>query len=211
MVKIQKDGGYDLRTSERTRMQVLITGFEPFGGSDINSSWETAARVGQLPPNDVNIEVRLLPVSFWRAGEAVREILNEARPDVLIMLGQRGKGQSIDVERIAVNLMDSSMADNDGVCPQEQPIVKDGESAYFSNLPVKALRDALLQKGIPSKVSNSAGLYVCNATYYNALDEIYRHSLPTKAVFVHLPKISEEFCVDLLADSVRTIVKTMTE
>lgn len=191
-------------------MRILITGFEPFGGSDINSSWETAARVGQLPPNNVNIEVRQLPVSFRRAGEAVREILNETRPDVLIMLGQRGKGQNIDVERIAVNLMDSSMADNDGVSPQEQPIVKDGESAYFSNLPVKTLRDALLQKGIPARVSNSAGLYVCNATYYNALDEIYRHSLPVKAVFVHLPKLSEEFTVDLLANSVKTIIETIS-
>ena len=187
-------------------MQILITGFEPFGGSDINSSWETAARVGQMAPKDVNIEVRRLPVSFRKAGETVRDILNESRPDVLIMLGQRGKGQSIDVERIAVNLMDSSKPDNDGDCPQELPIVTDGESAYFSNLPVKALRDAVLQKGIPAKVSNSAGLYVCNTTYYNALDEIYRHSLPMRAVFVHLPKISEEFTVDLLADSVRTII-----
>ncbi|MBR5103359.1 MAG: pyroglutamyl-peptidase I [Bacteroidales bacterium] len=192
-------------------MQILITGFEPFGGSDINSSWETAARVGQLAPKDVNIKVRRLPVSFRKAGETVREILNESRPDVLIMLGQLGKGQSIDVERIAVNLMDSSKPDNDGDCPQEIPIVKDGESAYFSNLPVKALRDAVLQKGIPARVSNSAGLYVCNTTYYNALDEIYRHSLPMRAVFVHLPKISEVFTVDILADAVRTIIKTIIE
>ena len=192
-------------------MKIILTGFEPFGGSDINSSWETAARVGQLPPNNVNIKVRQLPVSFRKAGDAVREILNESRPDVLIMLGQRGKGQSIDVERIAVNLMDSSKPDNDGDCPQEIPIVKDGESAYFSNLPVKVLRDAVLQKGIPSKVSDSAGLYVCNTTYYNALDEIYRHSLPVKAVFVHLPKISEIFTVDILADAVRTIIKTIIE
>ena len=192
-------------------MQILITGFEPFGGSDINSSWETAARVGQMAPKDANIEVRRLPVSFRKAGKAVRELLNESRPDVLIMLGQRGKGQSIDVERIAVNLMDSSKPDNDGDCPQELPIVKDGESAYFSNLPVKALRDAVLQKGIPARVSNSAGLYVCNTTYYNVLDEIYRHSLPMRAVFVHLPKISEVFTVDILADAVRTIIKTITE
>ena len=189
-------------------INILITGFEPFGGSDINSSWETAVRVGQLSPKDVNIDVVQLPVSFKRAGEAVRDILHAKSPDVVIMLGQRGKGQSIDVERIAVNLMDSSMADNDGICPQEQPIVKDGESAYFSSLPVKALRDAVLQRGIPARVSNSAGLYVCNATYYNALNEIYKHSLPVKAVFVHLPKIGEEFSLDVLADSVRTIIST---
>ena len=188
-------------------MNVLLTGFEPFGGSEVNSSWEAAVRVAQLPPKDVKMEVLQLPVGFVRAGEMMREALNSKTIDVLVMLGQRGKGQSIDVERIAVNLMDSSMSDNDGFCPLEQVILADGESAYFSNLPVKALRDAVLQKGIPARVSNSAGLYVCNATYYNALDEIYRHSLPVKAVFVHLPKINEEFTVDLLEDSVRTIIE----
>ena len=188
-------------------MRVLLTGFEPFGGSDINSSWETAVRVRQLAPKDVELEVVQLPVNFKRAGEAVREMLNTKRPDILIMLGQRGKGQSVDIERIAVNLMDSVNPDNDGYCPQEQTICADGEPAYFSNLPVKALRDALLQKNIPAKVSNSAGLYVCNSTYYNALDEIYRHSLPVKAVFVHLSKISGEFTVDILADSVMTIIE----
>ena len=170
-------------------MYILLTGFEPFGGSDVNSSWEVAARVGQLAFHDVNIEVRQLPVSFVRTGEVVRKILNEARPDVLVMLGQRGTGQSIDVERIAVNMMDSAKPDNDGDCPQEQQIATDGEAAYFSNLPVKDLRDAVLQKGIPAKVSNSAGLYVCNSAYYFALKEIYEKKLLARAVFVHLPKI----------------------
>lgn len=188
-------------------MRVILTGFEPFGSSDMNSSWETAVRVFQLAPKDVKLEVVQLPVSFKRAGDALREILNMKRPDVLIMLGQRGKGQSIDIERIAVNLMDSVNPDNDGYCPQEQTIQADGESAYFSNLPVKALRDALLQRNIPTKVSNSAGLYVCNSTYYNALNEIEKHSLPVKAVFVHVPKISQDFPVDLLVEAVKTIIE----
>ena len=188
-------------------MHILLTGFEPFGGSDINASWETAVRVEQLAPKDYDVEVVQLPVSFKRAGEAVRKILNTKRPDALVMLGQRGKGQSIDIERVAINLMDSANPDNDGFCPQEQTICVDGEPAYFSNLPVKSLRDALLQKNIPAKVSNSAGLYVCNSTYYNALNEIENHSLPVKVVFVHVPKISQAFPVDLLVESVKTIIE----
>ena len=188
-------------------MRVLLTGFEPFGGSDVNSSWETAARVEQLAPIGVALEVAQLPVSFKRAGEAIREILQTKKPDVLVMLGQRGKGQSVDIERIAVNLMDSANPDNDGFCPQEQRIADDGDSAYFCNLPVKALRDALLQRNIPAKVSNSAGLYVCNSTYYNALNEIEKYSLQVKAVFVHLPKLSQDFPVELLAESVKTIIE----
>ena len=188
-------------------MHILLTGFEPFGGSDINSSWETAAQVAQMPPKDFFINLACLPVSFEKAGRMIREMLRVHKPDVLIMLGQRGNGQSIDIERIAVNLMDSAKPDNDGDCPQEQAIVWNGQAAYFSNLPVKELRDAVLQKNIPSKVSNNAGLYVCNCTYYNALNEIYEHQLPTRAVFVHLPKLSQDFPVELLAESVKTIIE----
>ena len=189
--------------------KVLITGFEPFGGSEVNSSWETAVRVGQLAPKDVCMETLLLPVSFVKAGEMIREALREKRTDVLVMLGQRSKGESIDIERIAINMMDASSPDNDGYHPQEQTIVDGGEAAYFSNLPVKKLRDALLQKSIPARVSNSAGLYVCNSTYYNALNEIYEQGLPTKALFIHLPIISEDFPTEMLTDAILAIINTI--
>ena len=190
-------------------MKIILTGFEPFGGSEVNSSWETAVRVGQLAPKDVCMETLLLPVSFVRAGEMIREALREKRPDVLVMLGQRGKGESIDIERIAINMMDASNPDNDGYHPQEQTIVDGGEAAYFSNLPVKTLRDALLHRGIPARVSNSAGLYVCNSTYYNALNEIYEQGLPTKALFIHLPIISEDFPIEMLTDAILAIIDTI--
>ena len=190
-------------------MYILLTGFEPFGGSEVNSSWETAVRVGQRPPKGVCMETLLLPVSFVRAGKKIREALKEKKPDVLVMLGQRGKGEGIDIERIAINMMDASNPDNDGYHPQEQTIVDGGEAAYFSNLPVKTLRDALLHKGIPARVSNSAGLYVCNSTYYNALNEIYEQGLPTKALFIHLPIISEDFPIEMLTDAIQAIIETI--
>lgn len=190
-------------------MKVLVTGFEPFGGSEVNSSWETAVRVGQLAPKGVCMETLLLPVSFMRAGKKIREALKEKRTDVLVMLGQRGKGESIDIERIAINMMNASNPDNDGYHPQEQTIVDGGEAAYFSNLPVKTLRDALLHRGIPARVSNSAGLYVCNSTYYNALNEIYDQGLSTKALFLHLPIISEDFPIEMLTDAIQAIIETI--
>ena len=190
-------------------INILLTGFEPFGGSEINASWETAVRVEQLSPKGVVVETVQLPVSFKCAGEAIRKDLREKHPDVLVMLGQRGNGTSIDIERIAINLMDSVNPDNDGCQPQEQAITADGEAAYFSNLPVKVLRDALLQKNIPARVSNSAGLYVCNSTYYNALEEIHKLQLPTKVVFVHLPKISADFSLAMLVEAVKIIIDTV--
>lgn len=188
-------------------MRIVVTGFEPFGGSDINSSWETAALIGQRPPKDVDMEVLCLPVSFKRVGAVLQEVLSERQPDVLVMLGQKGSGKSIDIERIAVNLMHTENSDNDGYSPDEMPICRSGEAAYFSNLPVKDLRDSILKEGIVAKVSNSAGLYVCNCTYYNALKTIKELNLPTKAVFVHVPKISEEFPAEKLAGAILLIIE----
>ena len=75
----------------------MITGFEPFRNDDLNSSWETAACFTRQSVDDIQISVRRLPVSFVRAGEMVRELLADHKPDVLLMLGQRGKGQNIDI------------------------------------------------------------------------------------------------------------------
>ena len=188
-------------------MRILLTGFEPFGGSHINSSWETAYQIGQLTINGVDLEVAQLPVSFISSGKLIRELLQTHKPDALVMLGQRGKGQNIYIERIAVNMMDSVNPDNDGFCPHELPIVENKCNAYFSNVSVKTLKDALENANIPSKVSNSAGLYVCNCTYYHALSEIFDNELPTKAVFVHLPKLSDDFTIELLVESIKKIIE----
>lgn len=188
-------------------MKILITGFEPFGGSEINSSWEVAFRLAQQDINSADIRVEQLPVSFSRAGEIIRNLIKVHNADVLIMLGQRGGGKSIDLERISINMMDASKPDNDGFCPEEQTIILNGDTAYFSNLPVRTLRDTLLQKNLPASVSNSAGLYVCNCVYYNALSEIYDNNLSTRALFVHLPKIDEHFPVEMLVKSIYAIIE----
>ena len=120
-------------------MRILLTGFEPFGSSDINSSWETAYHIGQLAINGVEMKVVQLPVSFVVSGQLIRRLLQTHKPDALVMLGLRGKGQNIDIERIAVNMMDSVNPDNDGFCPRELSIVENGSDAYFSNVSVKTL------------------------------------------------------------------------
>ena len=187
-------------------MRVLITGFEPFGGDNINSSWETASRIGMQSFEGVEVIVKQLPVSFRRVGEAVGALLDEFVPDVLIMLGQSGSSNSIKIERVAINMMDSKKGDNDGFVPDEESIEEGGALAYFSNLSVKRLRDILLENGVLATVSNSAGLYVCNRTYYAALHRISVSKIETKAVFVHLPRISEEWSVDRLQMAIKIMI-----
>lgn len=190
-------------------MRILLTGFEPFGGSDMNSSWETATRVGMRSFEGVEVVVRQLPVSFRMVGDKISGLLEEIRPDVMVMLGQRGKGTSIDVERIAINLMYSEKGDNDGYMPDEVPIMDDAPLACSSNLPVRRLKDSLTEKGIEARVSNSAGLYVCNCAYYEALRAVELNGLEIRVVFVHVPKISDDNDLKNCTDAISILIETI--
>jgi pyroglutamyl-peptidase len=163
--------------------KVLVTGFEPFGSMSENSSWAVAERVAAYGIEGVVVEC--LPVSFARVGDALRKAVEEHRPDVIIMLGQAASSDCVRLERVALNMMDSKMGDNDGFVPDELPIRPGEENALFSTLPLKQLCETIRQQGIAVKVSNSCGLYVCNCLYYEALRMC--KELEMQAIFVHLP------------------------
>ena len=190
-------------------MRILLTGFEPFDGDDINSSQETVKAVACDEFEDVEVVKEILPVSFKMAGIAICRLIDEIVPDIVILLGQSGKSEYIKIERVALNLMDSSKGDNDGYIPDEETICLSAPAAYFTKMPVKALRNGLMQSGIPAKVSNSAGLYVCNRTYFAALHHIATTGRNTKVIFIHLPKISDEWSVGRLKMALELITKNI--
>ena len=96
-------------------MRFLLTGFEPFGGDDVNSSQEVVRTLSCDESGGVELETSILPVSFKRAGNAICRLLDATEPDVVIMLGQSSKSNCIKIERVALNLMDSCKGDNDGL------------------------------------------------------------------------------------------------
>ncbi|ALV62540.1 Pyrrolidone-carboxylate peptidase [Thermococcus sp. 2319x1] len=172
-------------------MKVLVTGFEPFGGEKINPSWEA---VKGLPEKIKNAEIikHQLPVSFKGVKEKLPKIIEDVKPDVVILTGQAGGRVNITVERVAINVMDARMEDNEGYKPEDEPIFEDAPAAYFATIPVKRIVKALRENKIPSMVSNSAGTYVCNTAMYTALHYIAVNGLEAKAGFIHVPYIPEQ-------------------
>ena len=162
-------------------MRILITGFEPFGGSPTNITQDV---LSALPRYIGKAEVikQCLPVSFERAPIALREIITEHNPDMLLLLGQCSTGENIRLERFAMNMMDSQKADNDNYCPSEKVIYSNAPLAYRTPINIKTIAHTLQDKKFPVVLSNSAGLYVCNRVYYEALH------LQQNALFVHIPK-----------------------
>ncbi len=64
---------------------------------------------------------------------------------------------------------DARIEDNEGNQPIDISIYEDGENAYFSNLPIKAMVKEMIDNGIPASVSNTAGTFVCNHVMYGVL------------------------------------------
>lgn len=172
-------------------MKVLLTAFDAFGEDSINP---TQLILEQIEVNDKNIElVRvLLPTSFKRAKTLVEKAILEHKPDVVICLGQAGGRKKITVERVAINIMDARIKDNDGYQPVDIPIKEDGKTAYFSTLNIKEIVRAINEKNIPAEVSNTAGTFVCNSVLYSVLSLIEVNNLNTKACFIHVPYLKEQ-------------------
>lgn len=170
-------------------MKILLTGFEPFGGEQINPSWEAVRRV--TAPEGTELIRLCLPVTFEGARQAVRITAEEYRPDVILSVGQAGGREGISLERIAVNLMDARIPDNAGCEPVDEPLYPDGPAAYFSTLPLRDLLAVLQEAEIPAAISNTAGLYVCNAVFYEAA-RLQAQGIVRRAGFVHVPYLPEQ-------------------
>lgn len=167
-------------------MKAIVTGFEPFGGDTLNASWE-AVKLIPSTVSGVEIEKFQLPVSFKRVREILTRLIEEKHPDLLLLTGQASGINSLHVERIAINIMDARIPDNDGYKPEDEPIYPEGPAAYFATIPLKKVVQAIRAAGVPAAVSNSAGTFVCNASMYTALHHVSVKNLKTRVGFIHVP------------------------
>lgn len=172
-------------------MKILLTAFTPFDGESINPALEA---MKLLPDKIGNLEVLKLelPTVFGKSARLALESIEQEKPDFVLSIGLAGGRAEITPERIAINLDDAGIPDNEGNQPVDQAIYLDGENAYFSTLPVKAMVEAIKKEGLSASLSNSAGTYVCNHLMYSVLYYIQINALPIKAGFIHVPYIPEQ-------------------
>ena len=169
--------------------KLLITGFEPFGGENINPSWDAVRAL----PDEVGEYVLTklsIPVVYGEAAERVIEAADELLPDAIISVGQAGGRATITPELIAINLRYAKTPDNKGNEPKDEAIINGGEAAHFSTIPARKIAEAIDLIGIPSQVSYSAGTYVCNDVLYTLLDKYKDKSV--KIGFIHVPYSTEQ-------------------
>ena len=158
-------------------MPVLLTGFEAFGTHRVNPSQLVAERLGGA----------ILPVSVERTAAELEALIDRERPDAVLSLGLAALRTQVAVERVAINVLDFAIPDNDGRLVEDEPIDPDGPAAYLATVPVRAIADRWLEDEVPSYLSNTAGTYLCNATLYRALALGAKRGF--RAGFIHLPPL----------------------
>ena len=165
----------------------LVTGFDPFGGQNVNPSREC---VFALPDRIGPVEIGKLeiPTVFGKAAEKVLAEAERLRPDMIVMVGQAGGRVFVTPEKVAINLRDASLPDNAGNRPRGVPVVPGGPDAYFTTLPVHEALEKL--QGLPVRLSLSAGSFVCNDVFYQVLHAMKPKNVPVG--FVHIPFLPEQ-------------------
>ncbi|TWI54813.1 pyroglutamyl-peptidase [Pseudomonas duriflava] len=169
---------------------ILLTGFEPFENEPINPSWEAVRRLDGLKLSSAYIVTRQLPCVFGAALVALDHALAAYQPALVIGVGQAGGRADLSIERVAINVNDARIADNNGQQPIDTPVVPGGPAAYFSTLPIKAMAHALRTSGIPASISQTAGTFVCNHVFYGLMHRLAGTNV--RAGFIHIPYLPEQ-------------------
>jgi pyroglutamyl-peptidase len=165
--------------------KVLLTGFEPFGGASFNPSGAVVQEIAEQGIDGIEIVTAILPVEFKRSAMILINLIETHKPSVVISLGQAEGRDFIGPEQVAINLADARIADNAGVKLKNQPINVDAADGYFSTLPIRAIVDAISALGINSKVSYSAGAFICNEIFF--CTQSFLQGSAVTSGFIHIP------------------------
>jgi pyroglutamyl-peptidase len=164
-------------------VRVLVTGFEPFGGSTVNPSQQLVDAL------EGDVAKVVLPVSYARAAAVLRDAIAEHEPEVVICFGQADGRAGISIERFAHNFDEATTTDNDDAPGSGAPIDPDGPAAYPSSLPVDDIVAALRAEGIPAAPSRDAGGFLCNHVFYVLMRTLEQNA---RGGFVHVPLLPEQ-------------------
>lgn len=172
-------------------MKVLLTGFDAFGGEPVNPAEEAVKMVNDRIKGAEVIKI-VIPTVQTKSVQSIEKAIKEYQPDVVISIGQAGGRFDITPERVAINMDDYRIKDNEGNQPIDSVIKEDGQPAYFSNLPVKAMVKHMNEHQVPATLSNTAGTFVCNHVMYGILYMIDKKYPNIRGGFIHIPYMTSQ-------------------
>ena len=170
-------------------MRFLLTAFEPFDGTGLNSSHAGCRAFLERWGAEFDLRYALLPVEYGRDLEVLEQARAEGAVDLILHTGQASAAREVHVERVALNVRYGSSVPGEAV--DHRAVEPEGPAALFSPLPVDDVAAAIRAEGLPAVVSNHAGIYLCNHVLYGSLLRAERRGGPP-AGFLHVPRLPEQ-------------------
>ncbi len=156
---------------------ILITGFTPFDGRDVNASWVAA----QTFTDANHLEI---PVVWGAPMGALAEAIETYQPKTIISLGEGREGW-FDIETRPRNAR-KHRKDNNGEFPTSD-ILRDGPDFYRATVNADLIQQTLLSQEIPIRISEDAGQFLCEETLYCLETLKLSKTGLEKVIFTHLP------------------------
>ena len=133
-----------------------------------------------------------IPTVFHESKDVIDKELANGNYDVVLSIGQAGGRYDLTPERVGINIDDARIPDNKGNRPIDVAIQEDGAPAYFSNLPVKTMTEAIKAEASLQAYRIQRGTFVCNHVLYQ-LGYLADKSYPGLLFgFIHVPFIPEQ-------------------
>jgi pyroglutamyl-peptidase len=177
-----------------TERPALVTGFAPYAGRGSNPAADIANALDGCIIANVPVVARLLPVALEEIAVKAESLLDELHPRIVINVGLWPGEATVRIERVALNLADFEIPDNRGLVAHDESLSANGPTAKFATLPIRKIEEAILEAGIPSRISNSAGSFLCNACFYSFLSaaEKKQGKQGTLCGFFHVPYLPQQ-------------------
>lgn len=173
-------------------MIALVTGFGPYGKRGRNPTADIVKQIDGSTIGSVKVVGRALPAVFRPLAQSLRGLIKELDPAFVLSLGLWPGDPTVRLERIGINVADFEIPDNEGELISDQPLIETGANGLFSTLPLRRIEQALLEAGIPIRISNSAGTFMCNTALYTCLSALKEMKKNIPCGFMHVPYLPEQ-------------------
>uniref|UniRef100_A0A8C0S0U1 Pyroglutamyl-peptidase I n=1 Tax=Canis lupus familiaris TaxID=9615 RepID=A0A8C0S0U1_CANLF len=217
---------------EQPRKAVVVTGFGPFGEHTVNASWiavqqkmvcpcmcvalrnhhwlrgRLQAELEKLGLGDsVDLHVYEIPVEYKTVQRLIPALWEKHSPQLVVHVGVSGMATTVTLEKCGHNKGYKGL-DNCRFCPGSQCCVEDGPESIDSIIDMDAVckRVTTLGLDVSVTISQDAGRYLCDFTYYTSLYQSHGRS-----AFVHVPPLGKPYNADQLGRALRAIIEEMLD
>eukprot|EP01026_Neomeris_dumetosa_P077756 TRINITY_DN8398_c0_g1_i5.p1 TRINITY_DN8398_c0_g1~~TRINITY_DN8398_c0_g1_i5.p1 ORF type:complete len:236 (-),score=34.66 TRINITY_DN8398_c0_g1_i5:170-877(-) len=185
------------------KLKFIITGFSSFYGVDDNPSALLSQEIASDFKKICNQELEVATI-LNVAGDDVRkwivgqqhQIANRGNQEEIVWLhlGVDTVRNCYFLENRAINNATFRCPDNKNWCPTEEKINQEHpfNSHLYTDLDTEQIAARMRLKGFDINLSDDAGKFVCNWTYYLSLTDSLQFPGKWHSLFVHVPSLEKE-------------------